>query len=274
EYPEDIQLFGLSFNTQLGTSGIALQGEVSLKQDTPLQYDDVELLFAALTPFEAAVFGARGIPIPSSCVAGPLATMIRCGQLGRFGLNEVVAGWERFDVWQGQFTLTKAFPPMLGAAQVVTVLEAGYTHVEKFPDKTLGGPNGRGLRFNGPGTSVSGNAELGPGKHPGYNALEPLDRFADADSWGYRVAVRLDYLGLVGPWNVSPRIVWSHDVEGTTPGPGGNFVEGRYGLTLGVNANLRATWEVDLGYTQFGGAGRWNDLNDRDFIAATVKYSF
>ena len=38
--------------------------------------------------------------------------------------------------------------------------------------------------------------------------------------------------------------------------------------------NLRATWEVDLGYTQFGGAGRWNDLNDRDFIAATVKYSF
>ncbi len=84
----------------------------------------------------------------------------------------------------------------------------------------------------------------------------------------------LDYLSLIGPWNVSPRLVLSHDVSGTTPGPGGNFVEGRTGLTLGFNANLQATWELDVNYTQFDGASRWNDLNDRDFIAATVKYSF
>jgi hypothetical protein len=271
EYPEDIKLYGLSFNTQLGTSGIALQGEISLKQDTPLQYDDVEVLFAALTPFEARAFAVQGIPIPATCVAGPFATLTRCGQLGSFGANELIHGWDRFDVWQGQFTLTKAFPPMLGASQVVTVLEAGYTLVDNFPEKQSGGPNDRGLRFNGPGTSVSGNAEL-IAKHPG--GLEPQNRFADAESWGYRMAIIFNYTSLVGPWNVNPRIVWSHDVDGTTPGPGGNFIEGRYGLTLGVNANLRATWEVDLGYTRFGGAGRWNDVNDRDFVAATVKYSF
>ncbi len=39
-------------------------------------------------------------------------------------------------------------------------------------------------------------------------------------------------------------------------------------------ASLRATWELDVAYTQFGGAGRWNDLNDRDFAAASVKVSF
>ncbi len=61
---------------------------------------------------------------------------------------------------------------------------------------------------------------------------------------------------------------------GTTPGPGGNFVEGRYGLTLGVAANLRAKWEIDMSWTKFGGAGRFNDLNDRDFVAATLKFSF
>ena len=49
-YPEDIQLLGASFNTQLGRTGIALQGEVSHRLDLPLQMDDVELLFAALTP--------------------------------------------------------------------------------------------------------------------------------------------------------------------------------------------------------------------------------
>ena len=61
---------------------------------------------------------------------------------------------------------------------------------------------------------------------------------------------------------------------GTTPGPGGNFVEGRYGLTLGVAANLMAKWEIDASWTKFGGAGRFNDINDRDFVAATVKFSF
>jgi hypothetical protein len=78
----------------------------------------------------------------------------------------------------------------------------------------------------------------------------------------------------MGPWNVLPRFNWQHDVDGTTPGPGGNFVEGRYGLTLGVAANLRATWEVDMSWTKFGGATRFNDLNDRDYVAATLKFSF
>ena len=36
EYAEDIQLFGLSFNTVVGTSGWALQGEYSLRPNAPL----------------------------------------------------------------------------------------------------------------------------------------------------------------------------------------------------------------------------------------------
>ena len=58
EYPEDIKLLGLSFNSVLGTTGWAIQGEVSHKLDVPLQVDDVELLYAALSPIalaEAAV---------------------------------------------------------------------------------------------------------------------------------------------------------------------------------------------------------------------------
>jgi hypothetical protein len=270
EYPEDIQLYGVSFNTQLGTSGIALQGEVSYRQDVPLQFDDVEVLFAALTPFEAAALGAQGIAMPAACAA-PLTTLTRCGQLGGFGTDQVVQGWDIFDVWQGQMTATKAFPPMLGASQLIAVAEAGYTHVASMPSKTEGGPNGRGLRFNGPGTSVSGNPELA-GRH--FNEVEPLNRFADADSWGYRLALRLDYLSLIGAWNFSPRFVWSQDVDGTTPGPGGNFVDGRRGATLGVLASYQSKLEFDVSYTTFDGAGRYNELGDRDFIAANIKYSF
>ena len=59
-FPEDIQLLGVSFNTQLGTTGVALQGEVSYRMDVPLQFDDVEVLFAALTPFEVAALSGAG----------------------------------------------------------------------------------------------------------------------------------------------------------------------------------------------------------------------
>jgi hypothetical protein len=42
EYPEDISLYGISFNSQLG-GGVALQGEISHRLDVPLQVDDIEL---------------------------------------------------------------------------------------------------------------------------------------------------------------------------------------------------------------------------------------
>jgi hypothetical protein len=279
EYPEDIRMIGLSFNTQLQTGGIALQGELTYRQDVPLQYDDVELLFAALTPFEAGLglLGTAMLPqgTPLSAFAPPACTTVStisaCNQLGRYGVSQDVQGWGLYDTWQAQFTATKTFANVLKAAQAVVVLESAVSHIPGLPNKLSGGPNGRGLRFNGPGTSVSGNAELAS-RH--FGEVEPQNRFADATSWGYRLAGRLEYPGLMGPWNVVPRFSWQHDVGGTSPGPGGNFVEGRYGLTLGVSANLEARWEIDTSWTRFGGAGRFNDINDRDFVTASIKLSF
>ncbi len=279
EYPEDIKMIGASFNTQLQSSGIALQGEVTYRQDVPLQFDDVELLFAALTPFEAGLgllnaMAPAGTPLsafaPPPCTAAT-STLNACNQLGRFGVNQNVQGWELHDTWQAQFTATKSFANVLKAAQMVLVFESAVSYIPGLENKLTGGPNARGMRYNGPGTSVSGNAELAS-RH--FGEVEPLNRFADTTSWGYRFAGRLEYPGLMGPWNVVPRFSWQHDVSGTSPGPGGNFVEGRYGLTLGVSANLQAKWELDTSWTRFGGAGRFNDLNDRDFVAASLKYSF
>ena len=292
EYPEDIKMIGLSFNTQIQRGGIALQGEITYRQDVPLQYDDVELLFAALTPFEAGLgllgaLPAMGPVVPLAAFTPPActtatSTLSACNQLGRYDANQEVRGWGLHDTWQGQFTATKSFANVLKASQAVVVLEAAVSHIPGLENKLTGGPNGRGLRYNGPGTSVSGNNEL-RGRHCpnltsaaclALNLVEPQNRFADGTSWGYRLAGRLEYPGLMGPWNVVPRFSWQHDVSGTTPGPGGNFVEGRYGLTLGVSANLQAKWELDTSWTKFGGAGRFNDINDRDFVAASLKYSF
>ncbi len=276
EYPEDIRALGASFNTQLGTSGIALQGELSYAFNVPLQYDDTELLAAANTPLEAVLLAANNVPMPSSC-NGALPTATRCGQLGAAGVNSPVQGWGRYAEWQYQMTATKAWPRVLGSQQVILLGEVGATYLPGMPSKTSGGPNGQGLVFETPGTFLAPsqllNSALSFGHLPS-GVSDPYGRFPDAMSWGYRLLARAEYDNLIGSWNVSPRLFWSQDVHGTTPGPSGNFIQGRYTTTAGLNGTLHNTYEVDLSYTHFGGAGVYNPLNDRDFFSASVKFSF
>ena len=247
EYPEDIQLFGVSFNTQLGTTGIALQGEVSYRQDVPLQFDDVEVLFAALTPFEAAALARAGrrdagdLP-PRRCRRSRAAASSAPSDRTRSCRAGAI-----FDVWQGQMTATKAFPPMLGAAQLVAVVEAGYDACRQHAEQDRGRPD----RSRACASTVRALPSPATPSSPAATSARSSrsDRFADASSWGYRAALRLDYLSLIGAWNFSPRFVWSHDVDGTTPGPGGNFVDGRTGATFGVLASYQSKLEFDVSYT-------------------------
>ncbi|MBV9345746.1 MAG: DUF1302 domain-containing protein [Gammaproteobacteria bacterium] len=275
EFPQDIKLLGISFNTELKRTGTALQGEVTYRHGVPLQLDDVELLYASLTPFESGVAQALGQPVtaPGNCQPKSATPITGCNQLGAFGLGQTIQGWKRKDMWQGQFTATQIFSNVLRASQAVVLLEAAVDYFPGLEDKYSGGPVGRGLRYDGPGTNLSGNPELGG--YPEFPGLfEPGSAFATRVSYGYVLAGRLEYNNLIAAWNVLPHFTWAHDVHGTSPGPGGNFVEGRHALTLGIGANLRAKWDLDVSYTQYGGAGQYNLLRDRDFVAASIKYSF
>ena len=264
EYPEDIQLFGLSFNTQIGTSGWALQGEYSHRRDAPLQVDDIELLLAGFTPLTVDPVTMQALCAQSS----PFTTRYCTNQLGSFDPDTYIRGYIERNVSQIQATATRLFGPTLGADGMVFVAEAALMHVHDMPDKNI-------LRLEGPGTATSGNPfhTGATGAHPGLPE-EPADRFPDATSFGYRMAARLDYNNAVGAVNLSPRVQFQHDVNGTSPGPGGPFVEGRYAVTLGLGASYLDRWQADLSYTRFAGAGRYNLLHDRDFVSATVKYSF
>jgi len=249
-YPEDIELFGLSWNAQLGTSGIAFQGELSYTQDKPFLMDDVELLFAALSPISAGLAATNQV-VP-----------------GGAGFSQEILGYQRLDATQFQFTLTKVWGAVLGADQGVLVLEMAQDHIFDMPSKDV-------LRFEGPGTYTSGNPihEAPGGAHAGKPYEQP-EHFADPNSWGYRLAGRLTYNGAIGAFNLMPRFGWRHDVSGVTPGPGGNFLEGRKAITVGIAAQYQNSWEFDLSYTNFSGASRYNLTNDRDFAAAVIKYSF
>ena len=260
EYPDDIDLYGISFNTQLGNSGVALQGEVSHRVNVPLQVDDVELLYAALSPL-------RLLPaIPQLAPVRGLGGLLAANnQLGAYGFDEEIQGYRRFDTTQVQMTGTKVFGRFLGSDQSVLVGEAAWSTVHNLPSPSE-------LRLEGPGTYTSANPIFTQaGVQP---ATESSSAFPTSSAWGYVLAGRLDYNNAFGPVNLSPRFSYSQDVSGISPGPGGQFLEGRQAFTVGLGFNYQINWEWDLSYTTFFGAGRYNLINDRDFFAANVKYSF
>ena len=107
------------------------------------------------------------------------------------------------------------------------------------------------------------------------NPETQMNGFPTAFSWGYRVAARADYNNAFNtPFTLSPRVAFNHDVNGTSPGPGGNFIDGRKSVTLGVEANYLNRWAVDFSYTNYFGGGQFNLISDRDFVAFVAKYSF
>jgi hypothetical protein len=259
-YPEDIKLIGASFNTEIGRTGIALQGEVSHRLDVPLQMDDVEILYAALGPLRLLP------PVPQLAPLIGLGTLLaNNNQVGAYGFSQEITGYKRFDTTQVQLTVTKAFSHLCGADQVVIVAEGAWGTVHDLPAQSE-------LRLEAPGTYTSGNelfttARIQP-------ATEPASAFPTKNAWGYVVAGRLEYNNAIGAVNMVPRFSWAQDVDGVSPGPGGNFIEGRKGLTLGLGFNYLSKWELDFSYTSFFGADRYNLQNDRDFLAANVKFSF
>ena len=160
---------------------------------------------------------------------------------------------------QVQATATRVFGPNLGADSVVFLAEAALMRVHDMP-------GGKGVAA----------ADLTPDDMPlespagGTHGEGKAD--ADATSWGYRLAARLDYNNAIGAVNLYPYTQFLHDVNGNSPAPAGPFVEGRTALTVGLRADYLSRWEADIGYTRYAGKG--TELADRDFISASVKYSF
>lgn len=252
EYPEGIHLVGLSWNTTL-PGGVAWQGEISYRPNLPLQIDDVEILFAGLTPLNVAI---------------PQPGLRFQSQLGSYGFGQLIRGWDEHEVTQVQSTFTKLFGPnnFLGADQIAAVVEVGATEVWDLPSHSV-------LRYEGEGTDTGGGAAIDTGYLR--NPVTTTGGFPTGFSWGYRAVVRADYNNAFGtPFNLSPRLAFNHDVNGITPGPGGNFLEGRKSATLGVEALYLNKLAFDLSYTVFTGGKPFNQIHDRDFASFSVRYSF
>ena len=261
EYPEDIKLYGLSFNTSLGETAFA--GEFTFREDEPLQIDDVELLYAAM-PEQLAIAGLRpefaGI---SQMSKGDAASVVGPGELAK--------GYIERNTSQLQFTATHLFGPSLGADSWAVVGEIGGVRINNMPEYDE-------MRLNVSGTGRSGIMQ-GSGSSD-YSALHmalsngPEQKsFATASSWGYRLIAKGDYFNIYNGINFSPRFVFSHDVNGNTPDPMFLFIEDRKSLGATMSFNYQNAWSLDVSYNSFWGGGDTNTFSDRDYVSFNLKYS-
>ena len=246
-YKEDIKLYGLSFNTAVGLTSVA--GEISYRQDEPLQIDDVELLFAAIPD--------QGLR------AGGAPEELRLSQMP-YQTGPEVQGHVELDTAQYQVTLTHLFGPSLGASQFTGLFEIGGINIFDMPEHDE-------LRLNGPGTDRSGSTRPVMAFVQGGTESNP---FPDDFAWGYKVLAKLDYNDVIWSMNISPRVVFSHDVSGITPDPLFLFVEERKSVSVGVTFDYQSKLSFDVNYNSFfDGVGTTNTLEDRDFVSFNVKYS-
>ena len=101
-------------------------------------------------------------------------------------------------------------------------------------------------------------------------------QYATSFSTGYRVSVISTYNN---PWDLpitlTPSVGFRHDTTGFAPGPiGPGFVKGVKQVNLALGVSYLNAWNGSVSYTNGFGGGIHNGTSDKDFISASLSYSF
>lgn len=306
DYPEDIKLYGISFNTSLGDW--AWSGEVAYRPNDPLQISASDLVLAAVNPaFPRYSFAVPGVGnLPNRRNAAPDYISRYRGKdpndpNSRIQPGEYIPGFERFSTYNigTTFINTIGGDNFLKASQILTVLEFGATHIADLPEL-------RELQLNGPGADThysTGADGTGPGGeedsfrpedevfasgdgsplNPGcsddftacrQNPTHQRDGWATDWSYGYRAVAAIRYQDAIMGVNLEPIIGVFHDVYGYSAGPAANYVQGRVQGIYGLRFDYLSQWSGEIRYTSFGGGREHNQLRDRDNLFLFVGYSF
>lgn len=266
EYPDDIQLFGVSMNTtfDFGLPGGAtsVSAEFSMRKDQPFQVEDGVLLA-----------GLVGFP---SQICEDTSVAYDCYAPGAFEQGQYVPGYIREDYYQGEIAFIHFFDQILGANRWTTILDIGFSYAD-VPDKDeilLNSSYNAALATPWfPQTSWFADLS-NPATAAGANISFEDDYYPDKAAWGYKLRFSGEYNDIFAGVNMIPTISFSHDVAGTTPSPITNFLEDRKSLGLTAEFVYLNMYSVKIGYTNFFGAEPYNQLADRDNYTLSASVSF
>lgn len=251
-YPEDIDMFGVSFNTMIGQ--VSLAGELAYRPEQPIINEVGDNLIQSL-----AGVAASGAPVISDLTDHCVRTEVG-GDCLAPGDN-VIQGqnyyfYDEAETVTGSLLSIMSFGPKFGTDNLVTILELGFDATHGLNDD---------LRYNSTAALLDSEALA--------NSDDPNSLYLTEMAWGYRAVVQASYNDIFAGVVMTPSLRLSHDVEGNSP-IGGNFLEDRKAATLGVNFVYLNNLDVGVQATSFWGGGYSNKLKDRNNASLTLSYSF
>ncbi len=281
EYPEDVDMLGFSFNTNVGDWSIS--GEYAYRRNMPLQVHQTDILFAAFAPS----FPADDIAIPVG-IAGTAPFTLPGYQRAlpsflapyrgfeQYDANQYIAGYVRRPVTQISLAGLRIIGPHnpLSADQIVLVIEAGASHISGMPQLNELQIDGHGDRTHyGPGADGTGDPQ-GQTDTARINPTQQTRGFATANAAGYRLLVRATYRNAFLGLDLFPTLVWFHDLRGISPVTVDNYVEGRKMSVMALDTEISDNLSSGIRYQVFTGAGNQNQRKDRDNLSLFIRWTF
>ncbi len=258
-YANDVQLFGLSFDTKL-TPTARVYGELAVRPNAQVGWNGNDLLTAALQPLvvNAALNVAKG-------------------------LNKLPAGsyydaFDRMRVTTASLGTSQVFANALGAERVVLVAEIGISHVDDLPDPLVmryGRPFSYGaapnVQLNGTLSACSEAIQANgiPAGVAGKTCT--TDGFVTTDAVGFRVNVNARYPNAVLGATLVPALYIAKDVSGYSYD--GTYSQGRMTLRPSLRAEWGKDYFLDVAYTRFSG-GDYNLMIDRSNLSLVAGMRF
>lgn len=271
EYPEDIQLFGVAWNTSLdlGLPGgaTAFSGEVSMRKDQPFQIED-----------GIQIGGLLGIP-SQTCADLPAPYTYDC--YIKYKQGDYTQGFITADYFQAEIAFIQFFDQILGASRWTALLNIGASYADT-PDKSElllnAGYNATPATPWAPSPATGLAAPYPDLSNPAVAAAARQvyadQYFPTRAAWGYKLRFTGEYNDIMQGINMVPSISFSHDVAGTTPSPITNFLENRKSIGISTEFIYQNTYSLKMGYTDFYGAKHYNQLADRDSFTISASASF
>ena len=251
-YGEDQDTYAISLNGEAFWDG-SFAMELNLKTDF---YDTREC---------RNLFGISDVTIPG--MSGTKVADL-FGFPGQYGPQETQGTIPGCDVGNSDvYTLLGNYTrsvgtDFLGADKLSTILDVSMVWIE-------------GMSFDAAEDRVNespqapGNQTVDPGR---FDGVDGLDRPITDFSWGYTAVVALEYNDVFANINVSPTVIFVHNVEGYTPFQGGAMVENQRTLIAKVGFSYLSSTTVDLQYVSWLGTAGTSD--GRDNVSIVFKRSF
>lgn len=261
-YPEDIQMYGISFSTTAGD--FSLSGELAYRPNDVILADLGDNL-VAYNSLNAATLANGGSYSFGSILNG--GNPVSAGQL--------VQDWVELETYNLSLVSIYNFGPTFGSDGMTGALELGASYIPDGEDQKYAST--ASLLYI-PTSEVVGGAANPSCAAPKYDPASclsegPSDDYLDDLSMGYRLVLSSTYNDAFAGVALTPSIRFAHDFKGNSHRTG-NFLENRKAATLGVSALYNQALEVAVAYNAFWGAEQSNLLHDRDNLTATIKYSF